>query len=176
MFVRDKSTGPATPHPSEPKRHGRWRTVRGWLLEILGIPLIILLLFAVFLIYVEIREVQNQGDAPASVVRAFCQAEVDQRYDAAYAQLSPDYRFTRPYARTLDGFIAANEQRDQQHGPVLGCTVLGRDYTYYGADTAGMIVRIQMGDGTHEGTVGVMRGDLGRWGITRLPADFHLEP
>jgi len=91
-----------------------------------GLFVVIVVLLAAVVVYFDIVQPLTQGDAPAAAVRQLCADEVRQDYVAAYALLSS--RFIDRYGLNQDQFVRWQQLRDQQHGPVQACAIVGRDY------------------------------------------------
>jgi hypothetical protein len=92
----------------------------------LSATLVLLVLFAAVVGYFEIAQPLLQGDAPAVALRKLCADEMHQDYVAAFGLLSS--RFIQQYGLDQDKFVQVQQGRDQQHGPVVACAIVGRDY------------------------------------------------
>lgn len=109
-----------------------------------------------------------QAKQPIDATQALCADLKAQRYDAAYARLSPDYQARMP----RDQFLAAARLHDAVDGNVTDCglpgVTAGLSVNLGGDKTASFGARITRATrGSFEGTVTLVK-DGGAWRIDRL--------
>jgi hypothetical protein len=135
---------------------------------------LVVVLVLPFAIY-EKRAVDQQGAAPEAAVRAYCQAEVEQRSVDAWGLLSDDEQAN--WDAQPGTFVQANQSADSKYGPVTSCRVLGRDFANgFGPDNAAFTVEVtRASGGTHQATVVLHPyGFDRRWVLDDIPPELDL--